>query len=101
MLAIKHDDELSRLLKDVHVAHGGVLPNIVQILLYTIKERKQAQERNELPADRELERKTVPSALKRDIEKDQKVTRRKRRKEGVVNLNQPLPRRNSFNLRSL
>jgi len=80
MMAIKHDDELSRLLKDVHVAHGGVLPNIVQILLYTIKERKHAQERNELPSDSELVRNRVPSASKLDIEKSKNNLKKKKKK---------------------
>jgi len=80
MMAVKHDDELSTLLKDVHISHGGVVPSVVQILLYTMKERRQAQMKNELPHDRDLEKKTVPSYLTRDIEIDDKKPKKKKRR---------------------
>lgn len=32
-LAVRNDDELGKLLQDVTIAHGGVLPNINPVLL--------------------------------------------------------------------
>jgi hypothetical protein len=42
-LAIRNDEELSRLLSDVTIASGGVLPNIHSVLLPTQKSKKAAE----------------------------------------------------------
>ena len=41
-LAIRNDEELSKLLADVTIASGGVLPNIHSVLLPSQKKSKAA-----------------------------------------------------------
>jgi histone H2A len=43
-LAIRNDEELSKLLADVTIASGGVLPNIHTVLLPSQKKSKVAAE---------------------------------------------------------
>eukprot|EP00122_Pirum_gemmata_P007085 Pgem_evm1s6492 len=40
-LAIRHDDELNKLMKGVTIAQGGVLPNIMNVLLPAAKGKKK------------------------------------------------------------
>jgi len=40
MLAIRNDEEINKLLKDVHIAQGGVMPNILAPLLPPGEEEK-------------------------------------------------------------
>lgn len=44
LLAVRNDDELGKLLMGVTIAHGGVLPNIHQILLPKKTAEKASQE---------------------------------------------------------
>ena len=41
-LAVRHDDELNKLLKGVTIAQGGVLPNIMNVLLPPKSKKKSA-----------------------------------------------------------
>jgi hypothetical protein len=40
MFGIKQDDELGKLLKDVHIAGGGTLPNIHPLLFRDVEEKR-------------------------------------------------------------
>ena len=42
-LAVRHDDELNKLLKGVTIAQGGVLPNIMNVLLPPKSKKKASQ----------------------------------------------------------
>lgn len=46
-LAIRHDDELNKLLKGVTIAQGGVLPNIMNVLLPPKGKKKSASQSQE------------------------------------------------------
>uniref|UniRef100_A0A0D6R753 Histone H2A n=1 Tax=Araucaria cunninghamii TaxID=56994 RepID=A0A0D6R753_ARACU len=44
LLAVRNDDELGKLMKGVTIAHGGVLPNIHQVLLPKKSEKAASKE---------------------------------------------------------
>jgi len=44
MLAIRNDEELNKLLHDVHITSGGVIPNIHQNLVATGKEEDSKEQ---------------------------------------------------------
>lgn len=50
MWAIRNDDELQELLKDVHIASGGVVPNIHAVLLPRRTTKKSEDHQNESAA---------------------------------------------------
>merc|ERR1711937_739471 len=43
-LAIRHDDELNKLMKGVTIAQGGVLPNIMNVLLPSKGKKKSSSQ---------------------------------------------------------
>jgi len=94
MMAIKNDDELNTLLRDVHVARAGVLPSIPQILLYTVKERIKAREQNELPAPEQWTRAFTADFSRSQQSQDKKQPAKKKKRtsrpEEVVAASQQL-----------
>ena len=46
LLAVRHDEELNTLLKDVTIAQGGVMPNLHEALLPTKKKIKAGKSGN-------------------------------------------------------
>ncbi len=49
MLAIRNDEELNKLLSDVTISAGGVMPNIHQVLLPPAKEGEEEEEASKTP----------------------------------------------------
>jgi len=63
MMAVRNDDELNKMLKDVHISDGGVVPSVHRILLHTLEQRRKLQDKGDLPSDEILSTQVQDSLL--------------------------------------
>jgi len=77
MLSVRGDDELTKLLQDVHICDSGVVPNVHRILMHTLQQRRKLQKKGELPPDSIL----ATEVEEYVIEEEPKEEKKKRKKK--------------------
>jgi len=100
MMAVRNDEELNKMLRDVHISHAGVLPSVHRILIHTLEQRRKLQLKGELPKDDVLATQVTESSSQegegsQSPKKGPKAPRKSPNKKNAESKKKPVKRKSS------